>query len=242
MSGVKISAAEGNDTVFANTADAPCIIGIDIDETVNEYIPVIKGLDPCIVDPENAGSIIWGSMIRPPDRTGYADAMIPAVIIFDMHGCAFIFRILLKSACRTDPPCIVEIRPVLQMNMSRIFYRQCPFLNLIDIGGSDLIHGCDNDSLHQGQIVPLKIDPVVAFRFGSYADPILHLCRNGRSLKPHADLQIGIPVKGISLIIGGSDPAFFIFNVIFRKSDPVRRVKNILYFSFLCLPGRFIKS
>lgn len=81
MSGVKISAAEGNDTVFANTADAPCIIGINIDETVNEYIPVIKGLDPCIVDPENAGSIIWGSMIRPPDRTGYADAMIPAVII-----------------------------------------------------------------------------------------------------------------------------------------------------------------
>ena len=181
-------------------------------------------------------------MIRAPDRTGYADAMIPAVIILDVHGCAFIFRILLKSASRTDSPCIVEIRPVLQMNMSRIFYRQSPFLNLIDIGRGDLIHGCDNDSLHQGQIVPLKIDPVVAFRFGSYADPILHLCRNGRSLKPHADLQIGIPVKGISLIIGGSDPAFFIFNVIFRKSDPVRRVKNILYFSFLCLPGRFIKS
>lgn len=81
MSGIKISAAQGNDAVLADAADTPGIISIDIYKTVDKYITVIKRLNPRIVDPENIGSIIRGAMIRAPDRTGYADAMIPAVII-----------------------------------------------------------------------------------------------------------------------------------------------------------------
>ena len=57
MAGVKASASQGNNAVLPNTADAPGVSGINIDETVDEYIAVIKCLDSCKIHPEYTGSI-----------------------------------------------------------------------------------------------------------------------------------------------------------------------------------------
>ena len=219
MLGIQTAATQGNDAVPADAADAPGVIGIDIHQTVDEYIAVVECLDPRKVDPENTGGIRGRAIRHPPHRTSDFHTMIPVVVIHNMDSRPVFLFICIEPAASRNPSGIVKVRPVGYIHETRILNGQCPFLHLRNTGGCNLRHPRHRHFDIQSQVITLEIDHMVTCIPGPYGVGISHILRYRRPLGAEIHIHLHLFREGIGTVIRRGDTIRLIVCIIFRECN-----------------------